>query len=242
MQQLWTALSNAGLLLTAMGLISSNLTDPGNIAWNSATGASAATTDPLYNVLSSVGYPGGVPALYAAAAALPANSPGSGAVAQAVVFRNIIDIADMSRIFGTLRESLGKWPWNWFQPLARVYSSLPKGPPAVFSVRQDSNTFYVFSIPDQSYSIDVDVVTLTDPLTNLTDTETEILPPNDRVVHIYALYLAFLSLQQYGPADYYFARYHERKNQIQGAKRTTMRPNPYGTLAEQIRRLYGPQA
>lgn len=230
-QQLRLAIAALGLTGALTAALSSSPADPANIQWFSGAGSTNATSDALYNVIASVG---SASAVYAAAKTYPSNAPGSGALATAVTLRNVIDWNQLTVNFQSWKPTMKWLPWAYFQAWCRIYQSFPDGRPFIWTSFPENNYGMVFYIPDQTYGLELDAITLPDPLTSTTDVDTQILPPNDDCVQWYAAHLCYLYLQQYGPADYHEKRYLRRVWEINGSKRAVRRPNIYASSAGQI--------
>lgn len=242
-QQLRLALANAGQLLPLLNAMSSSPSDLANIQWFSGAGSAATTTDALYTLIGTVTSAGSI---YTAAAALPSNSPGRGALATAVTLRNVVDWNQVNIISGTDRPTIFWGPWPMFQAYARLSTTGQIGTPRIWTTFPENNYGMFQSIPDQAYGLEMDAITLPDPLVNLTDTDTQILPPNDEVVAYYAAHLCMLFLSQYGPANYYSSddlsnpgKYERAVRRITATKTPMRMPNIYGSTAYRAQKWYG---
>jgi hypothetical protein len=242
-QQFRLALAASGFMLTFIGALSANLSDPANIQWFSGAGTKGGAGDPIYNLLNTITSPGPI---YTAAALLPANQPGRGAVAQAVALRNVVDWDAVSVIWGTERPMLGWLPWSAFQAYARLTQSVPQGRPVMWTSFPENNYAMFFRIPDQVYGLEISAITIPDPLISLTDVETQILPPNDDAVQWYAAHLCLLKLQQFGPAMFYSnedarnpGKYQMRVQSINGSKIPPRTPNIYASTGARISKWFG---
>jgi hypothetical protein len=239
-QQLRLALADPsyGMTSALIFAISSDVNDPANIQWNSGAGSSIG--DALATVINSLTFPGGksLATLYSFAATFPKPQSGSGASAQAICLRNVLDVFSASMIWGNLRPALGWMPFSVFQAYARANIANPQGQPSIWTTHWENGLFYVYQIPNQLYGLELDCVCLPDPLVNTTDIDTQIPEPMSDVVEFYAAHLCMLKLQQYQQSDYFEKKYERRRAEIQATRSTMKRWNIYSAMNAQLCRVF----
>lgn len=122
------------------------------------------------------------------------DSTGSGASLSPIWLNNIFDILNVSILWGSERLTLGWLEFTRFQTFCRAFTS-NFSRPGIFSMYQSANLVYLYPIPNQVYGLELDVTASSKDLVNLTDNDTQILPPYDTGVPYYAAFLALLSIQ-----------------------------------------------
>ena len=160
---------------------------------------------------------------------------GTGANLTAMAALNIFDINSISVLWGTQRYTMGWLPFTPFQAFCRSNPTLRRQP-AVWSSIAETNTLFVYPIPDQAYPIDIDAIGLPLPLSNPTDVDNQIIPPISDCVQFYAAHLALLKLQNFEQADFYNKKYNTRAGEVIRTKQDRRIPNIYRNMWRRINR------
>jgi hypothetical protein len=158
------------------------------------------------------------------------------AAATAVPLVRVMDFLSITSIFGTQRAMM-KWEvFSTFQAFMRSNTTLRSGQPAVWSNYTEANTFYLYPVPDQTYTLEIDAVVLPGLLVLPTDSDLQIIMPMADCVQFYAAHLALIKLQNFGQADYFNKKYEERYQQIQRTRQTRRMQNAYQTMWRRMQR------
>lgn len=116
-------------------------------------------------------------------------------------------ICGIDLYYGNSRYPLTYMPWREFSLKLRYWQNLQQLP--VAWTRLGSNTFYVGPIPDQNYTVDLDVAVVPTPLTN--DSQPEVLPINYLdAVPWWAARLAKTNEQSLGEMQFYEGEYFKQ--------------------------------
>ena len=238
-QQLRMALADPSyaMISAVTAAISSSVADPVNIQWNSGAGSSFG--DALSSLIGTLTFPIGksLMSLYTFAATFPRNTPGTGAAAQAISLHNVFDIHTASVVWGTERPMMYWFPFSVFQAYCRANTANPQGRPSIWSNYTETNKFFLFRVPDQTYGLELDCICMPDPLVNVTDVETQIPLPVSDAVQFYAAHLCFLKLQQYQAAEYWEAKYKRRILELNSSRRAPRRINQYYSWNARLGRM-----
>lgn len=169
------------------------------------------------------------------------DTTGIGAIATATPLINVLDILSITVLWGNLRIMFGWQPFTMFQAICRAYTN-QQDVPSIFTMHQGIKQFFLFQIPDQSYTMEMDFVTLTSPLVNITDIDTQIVAPFDDAVQLYAAHLCMASLQNQQMANYWYSgdgkgKYDMRIKQLYATSVVRRIYNPYYTFQKRMRRM-----
>lgn len=167
---------------------------------------------------------------------------GSGATGVASALVNVLDILSITVIWGDQRIMFGWQPFTMFQAICRQYTN-QFNVPCIFTMHQGIKQFFLFQIPDQVYTMEMDFVTTTNPLVNTSDVDSQIVSPYDDAVQFYAAHLCMASLQNFQMADYWYSgddkkpgKYDRRIKQLFATGQVRRIYNPYYTFAARVRR------
>jgi len=153
---------------------------------------------------------------------------GSGAQATATALLNVLDLFSVTINWSNLRSTLDWHPFNAFQAFCRSNPML-RSVPAAWSGYIEQNLIYLFPIPDTSYRMEWDIVTLPSPLSSGSDSDGEIKQPYADAVQYYAAFLALMKMQQFDQANVLRNLYRHRIRQIQSTKQTVRLMSAYST-------------
>jgi hypothetical protein len=152
---------------------------------------------------------------------------GTGATATAVTFLNTFQIVNISNIWNNERYTLNFRGFTLFQAYCRAWTTMFTSRPWIWTLHPQDLNVYLRPIPDQLYYSEWDVISLPIPLVNLTDVDTQVIPPWNQAVKFRAAALALMKKQNFGQAEYYDKKYQERvPRYIMGAGGIRI-PNPY---------------
>ncbi len=169
---------------------------------------------------------------------LPAVTFSSGAAAAtAVALINVLDILSISSIYGTQRTMMNWRVFTEFQAFMRC-SVTRSGQPFVWSNYTEQNLFYLYAVPDQAYTLEMDAVIMPNPLVAVTDTDLQIINPMADCVQFYAAHLALLKSQNFEQAEYYSKKYEQRQAKIQQTRQTRRLMNAYQNMWRRAQRGY----
>lgn len=173
--------------------------------------------------------------------ALPANTPGgatppavtiadsgggTGATATATMMNNVINVIQISYIWGNQRYTLLYRGTMLFQAYMRgLLTFNQRG--MIWTINQQMGYVLIQPPPDQSYVTEWDTICLPLPLVATTDADQQIRPPYDRAVQYYAAMLCLNKLQNFEQADHYFKMYSARVPKIIIGTGGLRIPNPY---------------
>lgn len=169
------------------------------------------------------------------------DATGTGAAATATSLVNVLDILSITVIWGDQRIMFGWQPFTMFQAICRQYTN-QFNVPCIFTMHQGIKQFFLFQIPDQVYTMEMDFVTTTNPLVNAADIDSQIVSPYDDAVQFYAAHLCMASLQNFQMADYWYkgdgksGKYDLRVKQLFATGQVRRIYNPYYTFAARVRR------
>lgn len=183
---------------------------------------------------------------YTGSVSATVEDPGSGgstAQVEVNVLPHILDILSITVLWGDERITFGWLPFTAFQAYLRQITS-QYSVPSVFTMHQGIQQAFIFQIPDQYYAMEWDIVTLPDPLVNLSDVDLDVIPPWDDAVQLYACHLCYASLQNQSMADWYYSgnpqrpgKYDSRMKQLPATAFSRRIPNPYRAYAKMVKRL-----
>jgi hypothetical protein len=173
--------------------------------------------------------------------ALPANSPGgatppavtitdvgggTGATATATMMNNVINVIQISYIWGNQRYTL-LWRGSMlFQAYMRSQLAFNQRG-MVWTINNQMGFVQIQPPPDQAYVTEWDTICLPLPLVATTDPDQQIVPPYDRAVQYWAAMLCLSKLQNFEQADHYFKMYSARVPKIIIGTGGIRIPNPY---------------
>ena len=153
---------------------------------------------------------------------------GSGATARAVTMINTINVITISNLWNTMRYTLSFRGFSTFQAWARMLQSQGfQSQPGIWTIHQGDELVYVDPPPNQAYVSEWDVVSLSTPLVNTTDVDTQIPDPWAQAVQFKAAAYLLMKHQNFGAAEYYEGKYDAKVPRIitgAGGYRVT---NPY---------------
>ena len=172
---------------------------------------------------------------------LPANSPGGGsppvvtiadsgggvgATATATMMNNVINVIQISYIWGNQRYTL-TWRGNMlFQAYMRSLTQFNQRG-MVWTINQQMGFVLIQPPPDQPYVTEWDTICLPLPLVSPGDPDQQIVPPYDNAVQYYAAGLALTKLQNFEQPAFHFKRYEARVPRIIIGTGGVRIPNPY---------------
>jgi hypothetical protein len=160
--------------------------------------------------------------------ALPSNSPGgatpptvtitdsgggSGATATATMMNNVINVIQISYLWGNQRYSLLWRGSQLFQAYMRSLTTFNQRG-MVWMINNQMGYVLIQPPPDQPYVTEWDTICLPLPLTTGTDPDQQIVPPYDRAVQYYAAMTCLNKLQNFEQSDHYFKMYSARVPKI----------------------------
>jgi hypothetical protein len=160
--------------------------------------------------------------------ALPANSPGgatppavtisdvgggTGATATATMMNNVINVIQISYIWGNQRYTLLWRGMLQFQAYMRSLLTFNQRG-LIWSINQQQGYVLIQPPPDQPYVSEWDTICLPLPLIATTDPDQQIRPPYDRAVQYWAAMLCLSKLQNFEQAEHYFKMYSARVPKI----------------------------
>lgn len=123
----------------------------------------------------------------------------------------VVDIVNITVVFGMTRYPLGYLPFTQLSAFFRVWKNYQRLP-AAFSI-YNAREFWVAYMPDQNYETEYDTAILPLNLANDNSPDT-IPPPYDEAVKFYAAFLARLKLQQYKEAEAQKKFYTDRVTEL----------------------------
>ena len=162
-------------------------------------------------------------------------TPPNGAVINATYMINVIDFLSISFLFGVQRTMLQWKPFTLFQAVFRANLN-NIGQPAAWSNYTEANLFYLYPIPDQNYTLEIDAIVIPNPLVNTTDNDLQIVDPMADCVEYYAAHLALLKAQNFEQAEYYHKKYKGRQMEVQLTRQSRRITNPYQTFWRRLQR------
>lgn len=148
------------------------------------------------------------------------SSPGVGSV---------FAVNGISILYNNLRYSLPVYSFSDYQAYIRQfpyqYSYVPTF--ACIRGRGTQGTIYYYPLPSQTYQVELDCFCLPQELS--TNQVTEVIPEmlTDAIAY-YALYMAYLSLQNFNAARMYFELYEKKVKDYCRYTNVSRRVNPYG--------------
>lgn len=142
-----------------------------------------------------------------------------------IVSSNTLDVLNITLLWGSMRITLERKPFTWFQAFARAWQGYSQRPAVCAQYGQDK--WYIGPIPDQYYVSEWDTVIAPTDLSQLTDIS-QIRTPYDDVLPFYAAHIAKFKEQSHNEADV-FLNLYQRKMQwaLKSANMRTI-PSVYG--------------
>jgi len=130
------------------------------------------------------------------------------------------------------KPTLQKRTWSWFQAHARVYSTSAINYPAYWAKygQGSAGSFYLFPIPSQIMSMDIDAICL--PINLVDDTTTEVIPETFQdAVAYYAAYLCYLNSSRAEDAKRMFEEFRRQLSTARKAMEgSAFVPDQYRTM------------
>lgn len=163
---------------------------------------------------------------------------GTGAAATAVTLINCINVISISNIWNTMRYTLSFRGFTVFQAWARMLQTQGyQSQPGIWTIHQQDQLVYIDPAPNQLYTSEWDVVSLSSPLVNLTDVDTQIPDPWAQAVQFKAAEYLMMKMQNFAQADYYGKKYREMVPHIITGAGGYRIVNPYNrSFYEKMRR------
>jgi hypothetical protein len=155
------------------------------------------------------------------------DGPGSGAIISALWVPNLFNIVSISNIWNNQRYTLGFRGFTMFQAYFRAWTTQFTARPGIWTIHPQMLQVYLRPAPDQIYMSEWDVLCLPLPLVNLTDADSQVVPPWNKAVQFRAASMALMKHQNFAQAEYYNREYDKRvPRYITGAGGIRI-PNPY---------------
>lgn len=151
---------------------------------------------------------------------------GTGATAIAVMFNNVFNVLSISNIWGNQRYMLKFRGFTLFQAYMRSQLFFTQRP-IIWTIHEQTGNVFIQPPPDQGYQTEWDVLVTPVPLVNVSDYETQILPPYTDAVEYYAAHYCLNKLQNFNQAEYYLKLYSARVPKIIIGAGGVRIPNPY---------------
>lgn len=163
---------------------------------------------------------------------------GSGAAATAVTLINTINVITISNIWNTMRYMLSFKGFSVFQAWARMLQQQGfTSQPGIWTIHQQDQLVYIDPPPNQLYTSEWDIVSLSSPLVNLTDIDTQIPDPWAQAVQFKAAEYLLMKHQNFSQSEYYGRKYREKVPQVITGAGGIRIPNPYNrSFYEKMRR------
>lgn len=190
------------------------VTPPTVTVTGSISGNNAVITPVVDNSASTVAGQEVVP--YSTLNTLAALTPG---------IRAVISVNSIACQWGAgsvYKPTLQRRPWSWFQANARVYSIAAMNFPAYWSKfgQGSAGSIYLFPIPSQVMSMDIDAICL--PVDLADDTTPEAIPETFQdAVQYYAAYLCYKNSSRQQDAETmhseYLRSYREARKAMEGS-------------------------
>lgn len=139
----------------------------------------------------------------------------------------IIDIANITCIWGNTRYALQYKPWSMYNAMMRSYVAFQQRP-VMFSV-YGQNTVFIGPIVDQQYVTEWDCIITPLDLTTLTQVETITYPYTDPVPY-YACYLAKIKDSSWDEAQTFKQEYFDKIKHAIAASGMRRLPNVYAEM------------
>jgi hypothetical protein len=162
---------------------------------------------------------------YVTAPNITFNPPG--AAATPIFFNNVFQIISVSNIWNDERYMLSYRGFTLFQAYFRSWTTLFNSRPGVWTFHQQMLQAYLRPPPDQLYLSEWDVLSLPTPLVNLTDVDTQVIPPWNKAVQFRAAALALMKNQNFEQAQFYESKYDQRVPKYIIGSGGIRIPNPY---------------
>lgn len=151
---------------------------------------------------------------------------GVNATATAVMFNNVFNVLSISNIWGNQRYMLKYRAFWMFQAYMRSQLFFTQRP-LIWTIQEEQGLVLIQPPPDQAYQTEWDTVATPQPLSSLTDNDTQILPPANDAVQYYAASYCLNKLQNFNQAEYMLKLYAARVPKIIIGKNGYRVPNPY---------------
>jgi hypothetical protein len=152
---------------------------------------------------------------------------GTGAAATAITLLNCFQVNFIQFIWNNERRQLLFRGFTLFNAYFRAWTTMFNGPPGVWTIHPQMLQVFLRPAADQLYVSEWDILCLPTPLVNLTDVDTQVIPPWNQAVKFRAAALALMSDQNFAQSEYYERKYDQRVPRwIMGAGGIRI-PNPY---------------
>lgn len=151
---------------------------------------------------------------------------GTGATATATMMNNVINVIQISYIWGNQRYTLLWRGTMLFQAYMRSQLTFNQRG-MVWTINQQMGFVQIQPPPDQPYVTEWDTICLPLPLVATSDPDQQIVAPYDDAVQYYAAMLCLSKLQNFEQADHYFKLYSARVPKIIIGTGGVRIPNPY---------------
>lgn len=155
------------------------------------------------------------------------TGPGASATATAIGIFNAYNVLFINVIWGNQRYQLRFRGFTLFNAYMRSQLQYYMRPGAFSMAPIQMQQVYLQPVPDQVYGTEWCVFTLPYALVNPTDADMQVLQPQADAVQYYAAFLALMSLQNFGQADYMMKLYDRRVPKIITGTGGIRIPNPY---------------
>lgn len=175
---------------------------------------------------------------YTSAPTIMINGGVGGAAATAVTLINTINVITISNIWNTMRYMLSFKGFSVFQAWARMLQQQGfTSQPGIWTIHQQDQLVYIDPPPNQLYTSEWDIVSLSSPLVNLTDIDTQIPDPWAQAVQFKAAEYLLMKHQNFSQSEYYGRKYREKVPQVITGAGGIRIPNPYNrSFYEKMRR------
>ena len=155
------------------------------------------------------------------------TGPGANAAATGIGIFNAYNVLFINVIWGNQRYQLRFRGFTLFNAYLRSQIGYQTRPGTFTMAPTTMQQVYIQPVPDQVYAAEWCVFTLPRPLVLTTDVDNQVLQPQADAVQYYAAFLALMSLQNFGQADYMMKLYDRRVPKIIIGTGGIRIPNPY---------------
>lgn len=222
-QQAFATPTIAGGVITAITITSGGwgfLTAPTVVITDTGGGAGASATATVDNSATTVA--GQEVFKFSTLNTLAALTAGVQAVLGAM------SIAAQWGAGNSYKPTLDRMVWSQFQAYCRIWSNSAQSFPSVWATYGvgGAGSFYLFPIPSQALSLDIDAYCR--PINLVDDTTVEALPyPWTDAVQYYAAYLAFNNSQRQADSDRMFKQYETFMQRSRAQVESEFYPSAY---------------
>lgn len=150
------------------------------------------------------------------------------ATATSVYFGNTFQILSITNIWNLQRYMLRFRAFTLFQAYMRSWTTSFSAPPGIWTIHPQMFQVYLRPPPDQAYLSEWDTLSLPSALVNLTDVDSQVLPPWNKAVQFRGAAIALMKNQNFEQAEYYDKKYDSLvRRYTAGASGGRKMPNPY---------------